>query len=530
MANCGGDAPVFVNTLAFHDGNGTAYLRSSSPLTKIVLVPLFPGLPGGPTIPTQVPLVSGDALPLRSATRAYNGPVTVTVIGGGWYSLSLPYADIREELDTAVRPQTIAFGAGDDALTIAGNEQWAPTLTGGAGTDTLAIAGFLAPTATLVPERVVNRDVDVTYTGFEQLNLLDPTADLTLAGAAADGPIDVGPLGVGVVARQVTLPVDFTGGALELNTAAAVDLAHAVQADSLKVRVFGDGQGITVANPLVIGDLIELTAPDGTVALPGGTQLTTATAVIKARTLTTPANQLDLAVDTLTIVTPPTVGNDLQITNAGSLTLTNAAPGGGLVPLDAAAAGVFAGVTWVQSAPAEWAAQVFDGGANPYALAAHGLVTVSLPAADSVLTVRGAVAAYAGHDLRLTADEMDFFGGPGSLRGSGELTVLAASDPWTYRLGTAAETGGGDDVQGAGRAGTLDLTTRDLAVLADGYSRVTIGRGTAGNEMRIGDAFAMTVVKATQEPRVVDASWKDQTWLLADTFVVEGDARAPLDR
>ena len=75
----------------------------------------------------------------------------------------------------------------------------------------------------------------------------------------------------------------------------------------------------------------------------------------------------------------------------------------------------------------------------------------------------------------------------------------------------------------------LDLPTRDLAALADGFTLVTIGRNAAGSSMRVGDAFAMQTIKATGEAREVDASFKDNTRLLAESFLVEGDARAPLD-
>ncbi|MGV2335256.1 MAG UNVERIFIED_CONTAM: hypothetical protein LVR18_14460 [Planctomycetaceae bacterium] len=45
--------------------------------------------------------------------------------------------------------------------------------------------------------------------------------------------------------------------------------------------------------------------------------------------------------------------------------------------------------------------------------------------------------------------------------------------------------------------------------------------------MRLGDAFAMTVVKATGLPRVVDAAIKDPLTLIAEAVLVEGDFRAP---
>ncbi|HND53380.1 MAG TPA: hypothetical protein PLV92_13315, partial [Pirellulaceae bacterium] len=130
-------------------------------------------------------------------------------------------------------------------------------------------------------------------------------------------------------------------------------------------------------------------------------------------------------------------------------------------------------------------------------------------------------------DIRLTVDDVDFFGGAGSVRGPQELSLRAASPQWTIRLGTSAETGGGGDVNPADAPRALDVSTRDLAALADGFSTITIGSAGAGDVMRIGDAFAMNQIKATGEARVVDASLKDETLMLAESFVVEGDARAP---
>jgi hypothetical protein len=75
----------------------------------------------------------------------------------------------------------------------------------------------------------------------------------------------------------------------------------------------------------------------------------------------------------------------------------------------------------------------------------------------------------------------------------------------------------------------LDLPTRDIEALSNGFTLVDIGRSDAGNSMLIGDMFNMTTVKATGEPRLVDASIKDAVTLRAETFRIEGDARAPMD-
>ncbi|MFN9291425.1 MAG: hypothetical protein ACK6EB_25405, partial [Planctomyces sp.] len=130
---------------------------------------------------------------------------------------------------------------------------------------------------------------------------------------------------------------------------------------------------------------------------------------------------------------------------------------------------------------------------------------------------------------QLTADELDFLGGNSSIVAPGALNLRAASNVWTYRLGTAAETGGGAIAAPAFAIRTLDLPTRDLAALADGFSDITIGRSAAGNTMRLGDAFNMTSIKATGESRLIDASIKDPLELLTDALFVEGDFRVPLN-
>ncbi|MFO0537022.1 MAG: hypothetical protein ACK524_20300, partial [Planctomyces sp.] len=94
-------------------------------------------------------------------------------------------------------------------------------------------------------------------------------------------------------------------------------------------------------------------------------------------------------------------------------------------------------------------------------------------------------------------------------------------------LGTAAEAQSGAPLSTVVAPNSLDLTPRDVAAVADGFASITIGRSGAGNKMRIGDAYDMTIVKATGIPRVQNAEVKDEITLWAETFVVEGDFRVP---
>ena len=91
---------------------------------------------------------------------------------------------MREELDTQTLPTQMEFGSGDDQITFAGNQTGAFLLTDAAGGfDTLEFSGSIDPTFTIAAGRAVNFGLDVTYSGFDQFNLLDPTVDLTLEAA-----------------------------------------------------------------------------------------------------------------------------------------------------------------------------------------------------------------------------------------------------------------------------------------------------------------------------------------------------------
>jgi hypothetical protein len=104
--------------------------------------------------------------------------------------------------------------------------------------------------------------------------------------------------------------------------------------------------------------------------------------------------------------------------------------------------------------------------------------------------------------LKLTADELDFLGGANSIRGTKKFEIRAATPVWTYRLGTSAEGAGGGIIDPIYAPGMLDLPTRDIEALADGFTLIDIGSSAAGNEMKIGDLFNMTKVKFTDVPAI----------------------------
>ena len=189
---------------------------------------------------------------------------------------------------------------------------------------------------------------------------------------------------------------------------------------------------------------------------------------------------LDLSVDQLTVVVKSSSTTSLVITNDRDLLVTSATDARHLVNLDSGIVAVFQNIAWVASVSSEWASQVFDGALNPYAITASGLLSISLPGRagdgdEDTLTVSGGLRSWSG-SISLTADEIDFLGGPGSVRAPGSLTVKATTEAWTYKLGTSAETGGGGTLATEETLLSLDLPTRDIAALADGFSSIKIGR------------------------------------------------------
>jgi hypothetical protein len=247
--------------------------------------------------------------------------------------------------------------------------------------------------------------------------------------------------------------------------------------------------------------------------------------VIKAAALTLPNDHLSISADSLTLITPAAAAESVSISNDRLLQLSAVSDNRHMVQLDATVASIFTGITWVAGLASDWAAQIFDGALNPWAVAVGGLLDVQLSPStqnsDYELTVRGGLRSWT-NDIRLIADDMDFLGGAGSVAAPGSLSLKAASSSWIYRLGTAAELGSGAPVAPEFARGKLDLSTRDLAALANGFSEITIGRTGSGNQMRLGDAFNMTTVKATGESRIVDAAIRDPLTLLTDALVVEG--------
>ena len=164
-----------------------------------------------------------------------------------------------------------------------------------------------------------------------------------------------------------------------------------------------------------------------------------------------------------------------------------------------------------------------------------GLIDVQLAADDATLTLMSGQirAASAMQPISLTADDMDFESGEDRISGSGALTLRSTHHAISYRLGSGAETLSGDDRSDDGDDGYLNLSMRDLAALADGFSQIAIGHRFDGdalhpaNEMVIGDVEDATVVPGTGLARVVHAALRDNISLSANRIDVQGDAQVP---
>ncbi|MDA1272780.1 MAG: hypothetical protein O2960_01835, partial [Verrucomicrobia bacterium] len=160
-----------------------------------------------------------------------------------------------------------------------------------------------------------------------------------------------------------------------------------------------------------------------------------------------------------------------------------------------------------------------------------GIIDLKLAARDSRLSLdSGQLGSNgAGKDILLLVGDLDFKGGNGTVFGTGQLTIQPTETAWNYRLGSAGETAGGTDHARDAYANTLEMSMRDMAALRDGFSKVTIGRSDPGNSMIIGDAFHSLQVKATTQPRDVNAALKDETVFLTDVLEISGDIQAPSD-
>lgn len=175
---------------------------------------------------------------------------------------------------------------------------------------------------------------------------------------------------------------------------------------------------------------------------------------------------------------------------------------------------------------------VDDGVASGGVYSANRKIDLALTAADALLTLTSGWIKTAGasKDIVLTADDMDFKSGEDKIIGATGLVISSKRDDSNYTLGSGGENSAGDDLTALGPDGSLDLSMRDIAAFADGFSQITIGhsalgRGKAANQMTLGDIEDATKIKATGQARVVNAALRDKATFIGDKMNIRGDVQ-----
>ncbi len=484
----------------------------------------------------------GESVLLESEDSAgYTGEFVVTAVTANSYSFALAFESIRDKVGSGLTAATVRLGLGDDLLRLAGTDAVSYSLSDAGGLDEVFIAGGLPAVVNLAPDGFAAGNLNLDFTsGLDRLTLSSPTQSLKLAGNGA--AVDLGDLGLRVVAPSVDLDADIAAAhvVLEMRDTLRVNRSlNATRDGFIDLRVFGDAADIVLDRPLTVSSgatndgqgagWIRLVAPDGAITGQNALSFTAPNSHLIYKAKNAPAGPLETRLAKLSFAYGPhgTPG-DISIVEQDDLVLTNVddydtpfAPG--LVYGD----GTFA-AAWVNAAPTGWLDQV-TGGKSPYAVVVpDGSLTIRLLGRDSLLYLDSGriVVQGAGQDLTIRADDVSFRSGAAQVIGTGVLSIEANQAVWNYRLGTAGENAAGSDLARDAFADSLDLTSGDLAALADGFSRIEIGRKDAGNTMIIGDAADLKVIKFTGQDRERDARFRDPTFLFTDTLTVAGDVVA----
>lgn len=114
-----------------------------------------------------------------------------------------------------------------------------------------------------------------------------------------------------------------------------------------------------------------------------------------------------------------------------------------------------------------------------------GPTTFNATATTAALNFNATLAA-ATQALTLSADEINFAGGAGSVTGSGFLTLQPNNTAAAFNIGSVA----------GATVGALDLAATDLAALGNGFSAINLGQAAGTHAITIGNA-------AFQDPLLV---------------------------
>ncbi|MAF64666.1 MAG: hypothetical protein CMJ84_03260, partial [Planctomycetes bacterium] len=176
---------------------------------------------------------------------------------------------------------------------------------------------------------------------------------------------------------------------------------------------------------------------------------------------------------------------------------------------------------------------VLDHGMNSGGIySQHGNIDLELAAVDALLQVDSGIIStdVSAGTIRLVADDINFISGENQVSGTGDLVIRSKHDNINYRIGTAGEQSGGNDLSDSGPDGYMDLSLRDMAAIADDFALVVIGHLQEFNTMQFGDIEDATEVKATGEERVNNGALRNLTRFHGDFMSIEGDIQAPVDQ
>lgn len=374
---------------------------------------------------------------------------------------------------------------------------------------------------------IVGRNTMVSETGVQAFG-----GDVNIQDAG-DGVMNLGATGLRVAAEHYVENAAVSAGSVQFQLLESQTFTQDVTAADggyAAVKLYGDDADLTLSSQIGIGGggtgLIRLQAADGAIIDDGGDIVAVnGHLVLQAQGAIggTGADGLSTQVGTLTAQTSTEGAGDITITEADDLTLTNTQPdpADGLAPLSLEAE--FETGHWITDAgwtggiSDEWAG-LLTGADAAEAVTTAGALELTLLGADAQLTLAsGVVETRAGGDIAITADDVEFNAGAGTIQGAGGLTLQANDAAWEYRIGTAAEAlDNPADLPRDYHENSFELDLQDIEAIADGFAQVEIGNAAIGNTMIIGD------VGDLNQTRDFDGTLKDATVLSAQNVRVQG--------
>jgi filamentous hemagglutinin family protein len=435
------------------------------------------------------------------------GTLTLTQSGGATFAaVSAANVVVTDTADNA----TVSFGGNlnvTTGMTIGANGAYKVAITGAnntiAGTTLFANNGqltigdnladsttFSSGVVATAPSFVTIAGTVAASVGTSTITLGDANTPVSVSasatvGGAATGAITLGnatladsvllTLGTGI-ANAITLG-SITGTAsgavsnLTLDTTGAVTVAGAVNTDIGTITITQSGgvafQSTVTANTVTISN----STVGADVAFQGNLTANTAMTVAAGTA----------AYDILITGSSNSIAGNTTFNNGGSLTIGNAATDitvftGGLTATTPSA-GFGAGFVRTAGGVVNLGTVTFTAattidttnnggvpaGANLTLAGALGGQNLALVAGTAGTVILGAGTANVA-DMTVTADEINFTGGAGSITATGAVLLQGATAATTIGVG--------------GGAGTLDISDTDLAAIADGATSITIGQAS----------------------------------------------------